>query len=93
MVKRFIRTYTPFICTIMALVNGVLFMKGVKAYHYDSINLYVTRTPASDEVMAILKENTLMYLLSLLKAKLEIYYYNEVRIQYSFLIFFALSCE
>ena len=27
-----------------------------------------------------------MYLLSLLKAKLEIYYYNEVRIQYSFLI-------
>ena len=29
MLKRFIRIYTPFICTIMALVNGVLFMKGV----------------------------------------------------------------
>lgn len=25
---RFIRIYTPFICTIMALLNGVLFMKG-----------------------------------------------------------------
>lgn len=29
MMKKFIRIYTPFICTIMALVNGVLFMKGV----------------------------------------------------------------
>lgn len=26
---RFIRIYTPFICTVMALVNGVLFMRGV----------------------------------------------------------------
>lgn len=26
---RFIRIYTPFICTVMALVNGVLFMGGV----------------------------------------------------------------
>lgn len=26
---RFIRIYTPFICTVMALLNGVLFMKGV----------------------------------------------------------------
>ena len=25
---RFIRIYTPFICTVMALLNGVLFMKG-----------------------------------------------------------------
>lgn len=25
---RFIRIYTPFICTIMALLNGVLFMRG-----------------------------------------------------------------
>lgn len=25
---RFIRIYTPFICTVMALVNGVLFMGG-----------------------------------------------------------------
>ena len=29
MLKRFIRIYTPLICTIMALVNGVFFMKGV----------------------------------------------------------------
>lgn len=27
--RRLVRIYTPFICTIMALVNGVLFMKGV----------------------------------------------------------------
>lgn len=26
---RFIRIYTPFICTVMALVNGVLFLGGV----------------------------------------------------------------
>lgn len=26
---RFIRIYTPFICTVMALLNGVLFMRGV----------------------------------------------------------------
>lgn len=26
---RFIRIYTPFICTVIALLNGVLFMKGV----------------------------------------------------------------
>lgn len=45
---RFIRIYTPFICIIMALVNGVLFMKGLKTYHYGSINLYVTRISASD---------------------------------------------
>ena len=33
-------------------------------------------------------KKALMYMLSLLKAKLAIYYYNEVRISYSFLIFF-----
>lgn len=38
-------------------------------------------------------KKALMYMLSLLKAKLAIYYYNEVRISYSFLIFFfVLSC-
>lgn len=26
---RFIRIYTPFICTVMALLNGVLFMRGI----------------------------------------------------------------
>ena len=26
---RFIRIYTPFICTVMALMNGVLFMRGI----------------------------------------------------------------
>lgn len=26
---RLIRIYTPFICTLMALVNGVLFMRGI----------------------------------------------------------------
>lgn len=26
---RFIRIYTPFICTVMALLNGVLFMGGI----------------------------------------------------------------
>lgn len=63
-----------------------------KAYHYDSIQLYGTRTSASDEAVVILKENALRYMLSLLNVKLVIYYYNEVRIQYSFLIFFVLSC-
>lgn len=28
---RIVRVYTPFICSIMALVNGVLFIRGVEA--------------------------------------------------------------
>lgn len=31
MLLRFVRVYTPFICTSMALVNGVLFIRGVES--------------------------------------------------------------
>lgn len=34
---RFIRIYTPFICTLMALVNGVLFKRGL--YEIPTIDL------------------------------------------------------
>lgn len=34
---RFIRIYTPFICTLMALVNGVLFKRGM--YEIPAIDL------------------------------------------------------
>ena len=57
-----------------------------KAYHYDYIQLYGTRTSASDEAVVIFNEKALMYMLSLLNVKLVIYYYNEVRMRYSFLI-------
>lgn len=39
---RFIRIYTPFICTVMALLNGVLFMGG--ATELPAINLMATIT-------------------------------------------------
>lgn len=39
---RFIRIYTPFICTVMALLNGVLFMGGVT--ELPAINLMATLT-------------------------------------------------
>lgn len=43
---RFIRIYTPFICTVMALLNGVLFMGG--ATELPAINLMATITGNSD---------------------------------------------
>ena len=43
-----------------------------KAYPYDSIQLYGTRTSASDEAVVILKGNALRYMLSLLNVKLVI---------------------
>lgn len=39
---RFVRVYTPFICTVMALVNGVLFLKG--ATELSAIYLMATLT-------------------------------------------------
>lgn len=42
LIKRFIRIYTPFICTVMALVNGVLFIRGVE--ELPAIYLFATLT-------------------------------------------------
>lgn len=39
---RFVRVYTPFICTVMALVNGVLFLRG--ATELSAIYLMATLT-------------------------------------------------
>ena len=57
---------------ISELINDYYKYMIEKAYPYDYIQLYATRTSASDEAVVILKENALRYMLSLLNVKLVI---------------------
>lgn len=50
MLLRFVRVYTPFICTSMALVNGVLFIRGVESIPL----IYLLSTIAGNSILVTL---------------------------------------